>query len=121
MARVRFEQTFEPKIIRELKIEKELYKEATVKEVETTRQEEELLLWVSQTGDRFRCINPLEPRPQKDETDQAYAQVYRNGGKGSTKLRQRGRFVAVCRTQSTTVGAVATRPDSSVVWLQDKS
>lgn len=88
--------------------------------VETIRQEGKYLLWISQTGNRFRCIDSLEPRPQEDETDEAYAQVYRNGGKGSTKLRQRGRLVAVCRAQSTTTGAVATRPNSSVVRLQHK-
>lgn len=93
----------------------------TVKEIKTTRQEEEeLLLWVSKTRNRFRCINALETRPQEDETDQAYGQIYRDGGKGSTKLRQRSRLVAVCCTQSTTTGAVATRPNSSVVRLQKK-
>lgn len=64
MACVRFEQTYiKVQIFCEPKLKKDLYKEGSVKEVETTRQEEELLLWVSQTGNRFRCIHPLEPRP----------------------------------------------------------
>lgn len=106
--------------IEQQELKKDLYKEATAKEVETTRYGRKPLLWESQTGNRFRCIDSLETRPQEDETDEAYAQVYRNGGKGSTKLRQRGRLVAVCRAQSTTTGAVATRPNSSVVRLQHK-
>lgn len=120
MACVRIEQTLKCKYFFNQKVKKDLYKKATVKGVETTRQQEKALLWVSQTGNRFRCIDSLEPRPHEDETDEAYAQVYGNGGKGSTKLRQRSRLVAVCRAQSTTTGAVATRPNSSVVWLQHK-